>query len=108
MQQFVGNNCVVHAHAALIEDAHDRLLTSQAVSERFADLLRTLRKLGALQSMNMAAVMNNPFASEPASQSIDKKVVGEVTAPKRAVFDAGLGQRSVQIQHSNQAGPLPA
>ena len=42
---------------------------------------------------------------QPLAKPRDKILVGEILAPERRVFHAGLGQRAVQIQHADQARP---
>ena len=42
---------------------------------------------------------------QPLAKPRDKILVGEILAPERRIFHAGLGERAVQIQHADQTGP---
>ena len=42
---------------------------------------------------------------EPVVQPLAEILVGEILAPERGVFDAGLGERAVEIEHADQSGP---
>ena len=42
---------------------------------------------------------------EPLAQPVEEGFVGEVLAPQRRVFLAGLGEAGVEVQHSDQARP---
>ena len=48
--------------------------------------------------LDLAAVVSH--GADPS-----EKIVGEILAPERAVGDARLGQRAVEIEHADQAGP---
>ena len=43
---------------------------------------------------------------QPLVQLLAERVVGEGLAPQRRVGDAGLGQRTVEVQHADEARPL--
>ena len=45
---------------------------------------------------------------QPLAQAVLEEVVGEILAPERAVADAGLGERAVQVEHADQARPRAA
>jgi hypothetical protein len=45
-----------------------------------------------------------PFG-EPRARLCLEEIIGEILAPDGGVFDAGLGERAVEIEHADQAGP---
>ncbi len=108
LQQFVRDDGVVHAHAALVEDAHDGLVFLEIPGHLAADLRCPGGQFQVAQASNVAFVMNDGFPVQPAPQPLVEKFVLEITAPQRAVFHARFGQRCVQVQHPDESGPLTA
>src|ERR1700681_4502555 len=102
MQQLVGNDGVVHAHATFIEHAEDGFVALQ-MSRHFArGGLDVRRQLEILQGMNMASVVADRLAFKPTIESLEKEIVGEIDAPQSVVTNAGFGQRSIEVEHADQ------
>ena len=55
----------------------------------------------------MAGVVNYRFAIQPAAKALEEVVVLEIHAPKSAVLHSRLGHRCVEVEHPDQARPLP-
>ena len=110
MQQLVGNDGVVHAHAAFVEHAQDGLVALQArrpASRRSASA--SAGNLELRQRLHVAGVVHQMVRrSSQRFSPLQKEIVGEIFAPQRVVVHAGLGQRSVEIEHADQAGPFAA
>src|SRR6188474_775775 len=51
--------------------------------------------------------MANATAVEPLRQFAAKGAGSEILAPQQRIRDAGLGERSPQIQCTDESGPLP-
>ena len=62
----------------------------------------------AVERLDVAEVVLDRLAVEPAAQAVQEELVGEVLAPEGGVADAGLRQRAVQVEHADQARPLAA
>src|SRR4051812_15457827 len=48
------------------------------------------------------------FAVQPAVEALPEEVVSEIDAPERAVSHARLGQRAVEVEQPDEAGPFAA
>ena len=105
MEKFVGDDRVVHPHASLVEDPHDRLLRAEPFGE--ADPLPGDRAGDhhLLVRGDVGEVVPDLPPLHPLLQSLEEEVVREVLAPERAERDAGLCQTGVQVQHPDQSGP---
>ncbi len=108
VEQLVVNDGVVHAHAALVEDAQDGFLALELRGQRFAQLTFRGGQAGGIEVAHVAGVVIDLALANPLADAAPEELVGEVFAPDGAVFDAGLGQRAVEVEHAHQAGPLPA
>src|SRR5437016_3980147 len=58
--------------------------------------------------MRVTGIVGKRLTIEPAFQPRDEELVRKIDAPERIVFDSGLGQRSVEVEHTHQAGPFAA
>jgi len=105
VEQFVGNDGVVHPHAALVEHPHDRLLMAQFFGETAPEFFRRGGHLHFAEGPGVRGVVADLPLFEPGAEPVEEEGVGEILAPERAVFDAGLGERAVQVEHADQAGP---
>ena len=110
VQQLVVDDGVVHAHAAFVEDAHDGLVLLQLGGQGAPQLrLRLAGSADRSRSRTWRRVVGDR-ATRAATASIARagELVGEVLAPDRAVGDARLGQRGVQVEQPDEPGPLAA
>ena len=73
--------------------------------EAFAELLVRQRQFEQAQILDVALVVSDHALGEPLAEAVSEESIGKVLAPERAVADAGLGERPVQVQHADQAGP---
>ena len=105
MQQRIGDDGVEHAHATLVEDAHDELLALELFREFAARLSRRGGHLHGPSGRTCGRRMLHLAGLEPRAQALEEEGVGEILAPKRAVGHARLGQRAVEVEHADEAGP---
>ena len=73
-----------------------------------SSLHRAVGQRKRTQGADMAGVMLQGFAAQPAAEAIAEEIVGEIDAPQRTILHACFGERSVQIQQADQAGPFAA
>ncbi len=106
VQKAVREDRVEHSHAAFIEHAHDRFPLPQLFGESFAQLRRAPGDLQGIKRHDVIERVLQFACLEPRAKFAPEKFVGEILAPQRGVAHARLGQRSVQVQHSHEAGPL--
>ena len=67
-------------------------------------------RLRAAEGVGVAylrGVVDDAAAGEPFAQAAFEEVVGKVQAPQGAVFNAGFGEGAVEVEHADEAGPLP-
>ena len=107
IEQFIGDDGVVHAHASLVEYPHDGFITFELAPKFSAQSFRGRRKLRRCERSNVAGIMDYRFAIQPAAKSLEEVVVLKIRTPKSAVFDSRLGHRCIQIEHPDQPRPLP-
>jgi hypothetical protein len=105
MQQFIGNDGVEHAHATLVKHAHDRLVRFELSCEGFAQAPGLAVGSGIDEGHDMVGLVAAPAGLEPMAQAQGKITVGEILAPQGGIGDSGLGERSIEVQHSDEAGP---
>ena len=105
VQQFVGDDGVVHPHAALVEHAHDRLLAPEFFCKLPAGLARSGGHFQLVESANVRCVVFDFPLPHPIPQRALEEGVVEVLAPDRGVFHAGFGERTVEVQHPDQPRP---
>jgi len=51
--------------------------------------------------------MGTSSRGKPFPQTTAKQRIGKILAPQRGIFHPSLGERTVEIQHADQARPLP-
>ncbi len=56
----------------------------------------------------MASVVADRLAFKPTIKALEKEIVGEIDAPQRVVTNTGFGQRSIEVEHADQARPFAA
>src|SRR5262249_40244871 len=56
---------------------------------------------------HMTHVVCDGAFPQPLAHPLQKEFILEILAPNGVVGDTHLGQGSIEIQHSNQSGPLP-
>ncbi len=106
-QKLVRDDRVVHPHAAFVENAHDRFALAEVAGDRARDLAGPLRRRGRVERADMGSVVGDAPLAQPLTELVLERLVGEGLAPQGAVWHAGFGQRSVQVEHSDEARPLP-
>jgi len=80
----------------------------QASGHLVGSLDRRGRQTCAIERVDMAQVVLDLAGFEPALESREREFVGEVFTPQGGEFHAGFGERCVEIEHTDQAGPLSA
>ena len=108
VQQLIRDDGVEHPHAALVEDPHDGLIAMQVGGKLRAQLFRARRDSERAQRTDMAGIVREQLSTEPAPQSAQEKFIAKIDAPQRAVLDARLGERPVEVEQSDQPRPLAA
>ncbi len=103
----VRNDRVEHPHAPLVEHAHDRLLTHELRGERLAQLAFRLGHFHVIQRRDVVGLVSHAPLLQPAAEVFCEPVVAKILAPQRAVFDTGLGERPVEVQHADESRPRP-
>ena len=58
-----------------------------------------------MSGLDVRGVVLDLAGLEPERRPLRKNVVGEVLAPERAVVHARLGERAVEVEHADEAGP---
>ena len=106
VEQLVVDDRVVHPHAALVEDADDRLLALELGGERAAAL--GVRAVPGVEVADVTRVMRDRARLEPGREALASPVVGEVLAPQRRVRHPGLGQARAEVEQADEARILPA
>ena len=81
MQQFVGDDGVVHPHTAFVEDTHDGLLALELAGEFAAKRLSGTGELHVPDGSDMTEIVRHALAAQPLPQSAQEKLVGEIGAP---------------------------
>ena len=108
-EQLVGDDGVVHAHAAFVEDAHDGALLHELLGEldrrSWSGPPEPLR---GIVRLDMRGVVLDRALVQPGAQSLDKELVGEILAPQRAVLLARFGEAAVEVEHPHQPRPRAA
>ncbi|MGX1676407.1 hypothetical protein [Streptomyces sp. NPDC055400] len=104
VEQLVVDDRVVHAHAALVEDADDGLVPAQLLGNGGAQ--RALRGLGQLgQRPHVGAVVRDAAGLGPLAQALEEEVVGEVDGPGGGVLPVHLRHAGVHTEQADQTGP---
>ncbi len=96
-EEFVGDDGVIHTHAALVEDAHNGFPAAKIVGDFFGDRAGLGRDAGFGERLDVSGLVRRDAGGEPGLQAGEKIVVGEIVAPERGVFHAGFGERAVEI-----------
>ncbi len=108
MQQVIRHDGVEHAHAAFIEDTEDGLLMTKTAREVASGRVVVGGQLQHGKRADVALIMFDRAGAEPLAQAVFEEGVAEVLAPKRGVIHASLGEGSVEVQKTDEAGPLAA
>jgi hypothetical protein len=103
-EQFVGDDGVIHAHAAFVEDAHDGLPAAEVVGDFLGERAGLGRHGAAGERFDVRGPVLDGAGLEPGREAAEEEVVGEVGAPEGGVFHAGLGERAVEVEHADKAG----
>ena len=106
VEQVIRNDCVVHSHAAFVEDPENRLAIQQFIGDGVAGKHGLVRKDEIGSRMHVRLLMIDGMTVHPALETGSKEFIGEVLAPERRVIYARLGETAVEIQHAHQARPL--
>ena len=81
VHQRIFDDGVGHAHAALIEDAQQRLLAAQFIGQRHAQSAFGLAHFGRIEGMHVRNVVREVPVLDPFTQPALEERVGEVLAP---------------------------
>ena len=106
IEQIILDDGVIHAHAALIEDAEDCLARLEIAGQRRAQLPLRSRQSRQIEFVHMAQIMFDRMFLQPLPQTAAEEFVLEILAPQGAEGSRRLVQAAIQIQHAHQAGPL--
>ena len=106
VHQLIVDDSVVHAHAALVEDAQDGLFPSQLTGQGLAQLDFVTRQSREVQVSHVAGVVSDATLFQPLADAVQEEIIGEVLAPDGAVWDAHFGQAAVQVKQPHQPRPL--
>jgi hypothetical protein len=106
VQKMVGHDGIEHSHAAFIKDTKDGLLFFETSGLRAPNLCRAAGC--ALERMHMRAIVRNGSCVHPLLESVQKEFVGEVDAPEGRVGDTCLGERTIEVEQTDEARPLAA
>ena len=74
MQQFIGDDGVVHAHAAFVENAQDGLVAAQLPRQARAGLFGLRRQPERGERMHVAEVVAHGLAAEPLAQARQERL----------------------------------
>ena len=106
LQQPVGDDGVFHAHAALVEHAHQRLAPAEVGGERLGPRGEVAGDAHLLQGHHVARVVVDRPRAEPGVEMPLEARTREVVGPDRGVGHARLRERAVEVEHADEAGPL--
>jgi len=106
IQQLIVDDGVVHAHAAFIEDAENRLVLEEPCRELFPGALRGCGKRARVKVAHVREIVGDASLPDPFLQARSEIFVSEVFAPQSVERDARLDQRAIQIEQPDQARPL--
>ncbi len=104
-EELVGDDRVIHAHAAFVENAHDGLLHAQLVGELLGEGLRLGGHGGLGERLDVGNLVLGDAGLEPLGEFAEEVGVVEVVAPEGGVFHAGLGEAAVEVEHADETGP---
>src|ERR1022692_4360572 len=105
MEQFIRDDGFIQSHATVIENADNGLFLLELPAKISAELLIGRRKFRKRQIFYVTLVVGNDAFSQPLPQTALEQAVGKFFAPQGTIFDAGLGQRTIKIEHANQPRP---
>ena len=106
MQQVVGDDRVEHAHATLVEHAHDRFLAAKLRGQCSRQAAVRLPGTFMLaQALDVVGLVLDRALGQPAPQAAHEELVGEILAPQSRILAARLGQRAVEVEHADQSRP---
>ena len=107
MEEMVGDDGVVHPHAALVENTHQRLAAAQVGRDAGADLRQLGRHFYLGHRDRMAGVVVHLAGVEPGLEMAVEAGAGKIVGPQRGIGHARLGERAIEIEHPDQPRPLP-
>ena len=105
VEQIVGDDGVEHAHAAFIKHAHDGLVALQLGGQCLAELARVAGDFDFRERLDVIGLVRTLAGCEPLAKFGFEIIVREILAPERGVFHALFRERTVQVQHADEAGP---
>ncbi len=105
VDQLVGDDRVVHAHAALVEDTHDLLVVAELLRELGAELLGIGGDARLLVGLHVRGGVRDGSGGQPRAEALKEGLVAEVVAPEGTVLHACLGQGAVEIEHADEPRP---
>src|SRR6185369_5216663 len=100
----VWHNGVEHSHAAFVKNADNGLLFFETSSLCVSDLCCAASC--ALKGMDVRAIVRDGSGAHPLLESVQEKLVGKVDAPEGRVGDACLGKRPIEVEQTDETGPL--
>ncbi len=83
-QKLVGDDGVVHPHAAFVEDAHDRTGVAKVWATSLRDRAGLVRRRGRNEGVDVRQVVGDVPDLQPLVQLLLEEIVGEGFAPQRA------------------------
>ena len=109
VEQLVGDDGVVHAHAALVEDAHDRLVPLEVAGELLAQGDGVARGADDVLAvgLDVAGVVRDLPVLQPLAQAVDEELVGEVLAPQGAYATPALVSEPLRLSIPTRPGQVP-
>ena len=104
-EELVGDDGVIHAHAAFVEDAHDGFAGAEVGGDGGGGFGRGGGDLGFGEGSDVGrAVLEGAFG-EPCFEAGKEEVVFEIFAPEGGIGHAGFGEGAVEVEHADEAGP---
>ena len=107
VEQVVRDDGVEHAHATLVKNAHNGFFALELCGECPTELGLCVRQAQGRCVSHMRRVVRDLAAGEPFAQAAFEEIVRKVQTPQGAVRDARFGERPVEVEHADQARPLP-
>src|SRR5271157_6592733 len=107
VEYLVGNNGVVHPHAAFIEYAQDGAFLQDRGCHVAARLFCGRSNLQRAEWVHLTLIVADGLPLQPALKPVEEILIAKIFAPQSLIRNASLGQGTIEIQHADQAGPLP-
>src|SRR5690606_8236759 len=106
MEQVIGHNGVVHAHATFVKNAHDSFLLAESTCKRTADIFVCRGDFHEVKGCDMPKVVLNGSFLQPFAKAAVEKIVPEIHAPQGTEGDTCLCKRAIEVEHAYQTRPL--